>query len=66
MTHIVEFEWCKSCKYGKQDEEEYPCCECLDEPIKEDGKRPIFYVEGDTAKKKERYGRKEKKDARRR
>jgi len=66
MRHIVEFEWCKKCKYGKQDEEEYPCSECLDEPVKEDGKKPVFFTEGDTVKKKERYGRKEKKDARRR
>ena len=64
--HIVEFEnWCKKCKFGKQDEEEHPCYLCLDEPVNIDSKKPVYYVEGDT-KKKERYGRKEKTDTRRR
>ena len=66
MTHLVEFEnWCKTCKFGKQGEEEHPCYLCLDEPVNDDSKKPVYYVEGDT-KKKERYGRKEKNDARKR
>lgn len=65
MTHIVEFEWCKTCKFGKQDEEDHPCYLCLDEPVNIDSKKPVYYVEGDN-KKKERYGRKEKADARKR
>ena len=66
MNHIVEFEnWCKTCKFGKQEEEDHPCYLCLDEPVNIDSKKPVYYVEGET-KKKERYGRKEKTDARRR
>lgn len=65
MRHIVEFEWCKSCKFGKQGEEEHPCYLCLDEPVNVDSKRPVYYVEDTgTNKKQERYGRKEKRDAR--
>lgn len=72
MTHIVEFEWCKDCKYGKQDEEAYPCYECLDEPVKEDGKRPVFFVESDEYRKgkekeqKEKEKKEVKKNARKR
>lgn len=67
MQHIVNFEWCKTCKFGKQDEEEHPCYLCLDEPVKEDGRKPVYYVEEkNTNKKKKRYGRKEKNDARKR
>ena len=68
MTHIVEFEWCKNCKFGKQDEESDPCYLCLDEPVKEDGKRPVYFVESDEyRKRKEKEKKKEvKKDARKR
>lgn len=52
--HIVEFEnWCNKCKYYKKDEEDNPCYLCLDEPVNEDSKRPVYYVE-DTIKKKEK------------
>ena len=63
--HIVEFEWCNKCKFGKQSEEEHPCYLCLDEPVKEDSKKPVYFVEDTTGNnKKTRYGRKEKRDAR--
>ena len=66
MIHLVEFEnWCKTCKFGKQEEEDHPCYLCLDEPVNDDRKKPVYYVEGEN-KKKERYGRKEKADARKR
>ena len=65
-VHIVEFEeWCNKCKFGKQGEEEHPCYLCLDEPVNDDSKKPVYFVAGET-KKKERYGRKEKTDARKR
>ena len=65
MTHIVNFEWCKDCKYGKQDEESDPCDRCLDEPAKEDGTRPVYFVESDEYRKhKEKEKQlKEKKEA---
>ena len=65
--HIVEYEkWCKTCKFGKQDEEAHPCYLCLDEPVNIDSHKPVYYVEDNNTKKKERYGRKEKADARKR
>lgn len=45
MRHIVEFEWCKTCKNWKKDEDDEPCCDCLAEPVKDDGKKPVYYVE---------------------
>lgn len=52
MTHIVEYEgWCQKCKFFKQDEDDYPCNECLAEPIKEDGRRPVHYTEDKAVKR---------------
>lgn len=55
MDHIVDYhEWCDKCKFGKQDEDEYPCYECLLEPVKEDGKRPVYWVAGEDYLKEQR------------
>lgn len=44
--HIVEFDkWCPSCKHESKDESEYPCWECLEEPVNENSRKPVFYRE---------------------
>ena len=58
MQHIIEFEYCNTCKYNKRDENDYPCCECLTEPAKEDGKKPVFWEEDKTTIKKDKRGKK--------
>ena len=52
MTHIIEYEqYCKDCKFNKQDEDDYPCYECVGTPVKEDGKRPVYWVASDEYRK---------------
>lgn len=46
MNHIVRFdEWCKTCKYFKEDESTDICNECLNEPFNEDSKKPVNWQE---------------------
>lgn len=43
---IVDFEkHCKTCKHKDKKEEEYPCCECLDNPVNEYSRWPVKYEE---------------------
>lgn len=58
MTHIVEFEnWCSKCKHYKKDEEDNPCYLCLDEPVNEDSKKPVYYAEDTKKKEKKKNAR---------
>lgn len=44
MKHIVDFaNHCKNCEHSKVPEEEFPCYECLQNPVNDDSKAPIFY-----------------------
>lgn len=46
--HIVDFDiWCKKCKWCDNTEEESPCDECLEEPVNQNSKRPVYYKEKD-------------------
>ena len=41
---MVEFEeYCPRCKYLDYEEEEYPCCECLEHPMNEYSHKPVKY-----------------------
>lgn len=40
---LVDFKWCKRCKYASLDESEDPCHECLDEPVNIDSHKPVFF-----------------------
>lgn len=42
---IVDFRWCKRCKYWETPEEDEPCRECLNKPTNEYTERPINYKE---------------------
>ena len=42
---IVDFQWCKLCKYMYVDESDSPCHECLNSPVNEDSHRPTEFVE---------------------
>lgn len=35
--------YCGSCKYEKRQENQLPCCDCLDEPLKEYSEIPVKY-----------------------
>ena len=36
-------EYCKSCKYEKLEEDEYPCHDCLSTPMNINSHKPIHY-----------------------
>lgn len=51
--HIVEFEqYCPKCKHYEKSAAESPCWECLDQPVNEDSKRPLYFEEGETKSQK--------------
>ena len=43
MNKIVDFTWCNSCKHKSKEEYENPCHDCLNEPGREDSRRPEKY-----------------------
>lgn len=55
--------FCQTCKFGSQSEDQYPCYEC-NGVIDPKTKKPKYYDPTKPQKKKERYGRKEKTNAR--
>ena len=42
---LVDFTMCKTCRHYKQNENEEPCCECLEQPINLHTERPIKWEE---------------------
>ena len=57
--------YCQKCKFGIQSEDQYPCYECIGN-IDPKTNKPKYYDPTEAPKKKERFGRKEKIDARKR
>ena len=46
MIHMVDFnKYCETCKHSDIDEREDPCNECLNNPVKEDSRKPVNYTE---------------------
>lgn len=41
---IVDFTYCKTCKYGSKEESEEPCDECLNTFTNENSHKPVCYV----------------------
>lgn len=59
MQHLVEFEtWCPKCLHAKTKETDDPCNSCLNEPVNDDSRKPVFFKEDET---KANDSRKEKK-----
>lgn len=53
MIKIVDFyNYCRTCEFRSLKEEEEPCCDCLAEPGREDGRIPVYYKEDENAAKK--------------
>lgn len=48
--HEVNWEYCKYCKYSKKTEQDDPCWDCLNEPVNDDSRRPLYYQEKDPRK----------------
>lgn len=38
-------EYCKTCKYAEQKEDEKPCDACLNEPVNIDSHKPVHWKE---------------------
>ena len=45
MMKIVNFEWCKMCKYEKDSECGDHCWGCMGEPANEDSTKPVNWEE---------------------
>lgn len=44
----VDFhKYCKKCKHRDKHESEDPCWDCLDQPVNEDSKKPIYFEDRD-------------------
>ena len=43
IDKIVDFEYCKKCKYEKKAESEKPCHDCLNNPTNTYSHRPIHF-----------------------
>lgn len=55
-TKLVDFSFCKTCKYLKTKEEEEPCNGCLAVPAREDGsKKPVNYDEESAKKSRKKH-----------
>lgn len=51
QKRIVEFEkYCKKCKHYKLKETKDPCNNCLDEPVNDDSRKPVYFEEADSKK----------------
>ena len=59
---FVEFDkCCKFCKHRDLEDSKDPCCECLDNPVNYNSKKPYFYEE-DPKKVKEEQERIQKEE----
>ena len=38
-------QYCKTCEYAKQKEDESPCDDCLNEPVNIDSHKPMYWKE---------------------
>ena len=46
FLHIVSFgEYCKQCKHFEKSESEDPCWNCLDNPVNDESKCPVYFEE---------------------
>lgn len=49
MLHEVDYQlWCPKCEHFKLAEHEDPCHDCLNEPVNDDGRKPVMFKEGDS------------------
>jgi len=42
---IVNFAFCRTCKYRFKKESDEPCCDCLELAVNDDSVRPVYYKE---------------------
>lgn len=53
MEHEVDFwKYCKTCRHLETEESEEPCCDCLEEPVNIDSRKPVKYEARDISVKK--------------
>lgn len=44
---VFFYEYCPKCQYYRNEEEDYPCCDCLAVPSRQDSHKPEYYKEKD-------------------
>ena len=42
---VYFMQYCKTCKHDKLEDNEYPCSECLDEPVNLHSHKPVKWEE---------------------
>lgn len=53
MEKIVDFyTWCRKCLHLGKDEAEEPCCSCLNWPVNEDSRKPVYFEEDEKKREK--------------
>lgn len=51
---IISFDkYCRACKYYDKDENENPCEQCLDEPVRLYSEKPFYYSKKEEKQKEE-------------
>ena len=40
MKEVYFDQYCKTCVHNKEKETEHPCCDCLEEPARQDSHKP--------------------------
>lgn len=45
--HIVDRDWCKTCKYYEKEEKEDPCFDCLSDIVNYATRKPTKYEEAE-------------------
>lgn len=48
LKEVFFVAYCPTCKYKEGGEEEFPCCDCLEIPGREDSHVPEFYKQKET------------------
>lgn len=55
MDHEVNFwKYCPTCRHLECEESEEPCCDCLEQPVAQDSRKPVKYEARDISGKEER------------
>ena len=48
--HIVEMDYCKTCKHYEKSEQDDPCFDCLSDPVNYATRKPTKYEEDEHGK----------------
>lgn len=58
MLKLVEYDkWCQTCQHFKECETGDPCNDCLNEPVNDDSRKPVYYKPAEEEKNQNRKKR---------